>query len=30
MEEQQIDPMRQDLTLKHEDFKIEVNRHFSI
>ena len=30
MEEQQIDQMRQDLTLEHEDFEIEVNRNFSI
>ena len=30
MEEQQIDQMRQDLTLEQEDFEIEVNRNFSI
>ena len=30
MEEQQIDQMRQDWTLEHEDFGTEVNRHFSI
>ena len=28
MEEQQIDQMRQDWTLEHEDFGIEVNKHF--
>ena len=27
---QQIDQMRQDWTLKHEDFGIEFNKHFSI
>ena len=30
MEKQQIDQMWQDWTLEHEDFAIEVNRHFSI
>ena len=30
MEEQQIDQMRQDWTLEHEDFGIMVKRHFSI
>ena len=30
MEEQQIDQMRQDLTLEHKDFGIEVYRHSSI
>ena len=30
MEEQQIYQIRQDLTLEHEDFEIEANRHFSI
>ena len=30
MEEQQIDQIRQDWTLEHEDFEIEVNRHFSM
>ena len=28
MEEQQVDQMRQDWTLEHEDFGIEFNKHF--